>query len=50
MKLTADHFEARLAQANLATKADIADFIKQKDFGNKLKNINKNVTSNKQNM
>ena len=37
----------RLAQANLTTKADIADFVKEADLDNKLKNLNKNVTSNK---
>ena len=39
--LTADDFAARLAQEKLATKANIADFIKVIDFTNKLKNINK---------
>ena len=33
--------------ANLATKAYIADFVKETDFNNKLNNLNKNVTSNK---
>ena len=45
--MMADNFAARLAQAKLATKDDIADFVKQTDFDNKLKNINKKVTSNK---
>ena len=36
----------RLAQANLATKADIADFVKETDFDNKLKTINKKATLN----
>ena len=39
--LTADDFAARLAKEKLATKANIADFIKVIDFNNKLKNINK---------
>ena len=39
-KLTADNFATRLAQAKLTTKADIADFVKEADFDNKLKNIN----------
>ena len=30
-------FAARLAQAKLATKADIADFVKKTDFDEKLK-------------
>ena len=46
-KLTADHFAARLAKEKLATKADIVDFLKKKNFDEKLKNINKKVTSNK---
>ena len=46
--LTADYFAARLSQANLTTKDNIADFVKKKrDFDNKLKNSNKKVTSNK---
>ena len=47
-RLMADNFAARLAQLKLATKDDVADFvIKVTDFDNKLKNLNKNVTSNK---
>ena len=46
-KLTSEHFSARLAQANLSGKNDIPNFIKKTDFGAKLKNIYKNVTSNK---
>ena len=42
-----ENFATRLAQANLATKDDIADFIKQVDFDDKLKTLNKKVTSNK---
>ena len=34
-KLTTENFSAKLAQANLATKADIADFIKKTDFDDK---------------
>ena len=37
-KLAADVFNARLAQANLVTKAD---------FDNKLSNLNRKITSNK---
>ena len=40
-------FAARLAQAKLATKADIADFVKKTDFDEKLKKNNKKVTSNR---
>ena len=43
-KLTADNFTARLAQANLASKDDIANFVKKTDFDNELKNLNKKVT------
>ena len=39
-KLTAGNFAARLNQANLATKADIADFVEKTDFHDKLKNLN----------
>ena len=34
---------ARLAQANLASKFDIANFVKKPDFDDKLKRLNKNV-------
>ena len=37
-KLTAGNFAARLAQANLVTRTD---------FGDKLKNLNKKIKSNK---
>ena len=43
-KLAADNFEAKLAIANLATKAGITN------FGDKLKNNNKRVLQIKQNM
>ena len=46
-KLTSENFTAGLAQANLASKSDIANFVKKADFDDKLKNLNKNVTSNK---
>ena len=42
-KLTSANFTARLKQANLASKDDIANFVKNTDFDNKLKD----VTSNK---
>ena len=41
------NFAARLAPANLASKNDIANFIKKTDFDDKLKHLNKNITSNK---
>ena len=46
-KLTVENFAARLKQANLATKGNIADFVKKADFDDKLKHLNKKVTSNK---
>ena len=46
-KLTAENFAARLAQVNLASKNDIANFVNKTDFDDKLKNLNKKVTSNK---
>ena len=41
-KLKSENFTARLAQSNLASKSDIANFIKKTDFDDKLKNLNKN--------
>ena len=46
-KLTAESFVTRLAQANLASKSDIANFLEITDFNDKLKFLNKKVTSNK---
>ena len=46
-KLTVEGFTARLAQANLASKSDIANFVKMTGFDDKVKKINKIVTSNK---
>ena len=46
-KLTAEIFAARLAQANLVRKNDIAYFIKKIDLDDKLKKINKKFISNK---
>ena len=43
-KLMAENFAARLKQAKLATKDDIADFVENACFYEKLTNINKNVT------
>ena len=42
-KLTSQNFSARLAQTNLASKNDIANFVKKTNFDEKLKT----VTSNK---
>ena len=46
-KLTAESFAARLARTDLASKSDIANFVKKTDFDDKLTNLNKEVTSNK---
>ena len=46
-KLTAENVAARLAQVNLGSKTDIANFVKETDFHGKLKNLNKKVISNK---
>ena len=45
--ITSKKFAARLAQANLASKNDIAAFVKKINFDDKIKNLNKKVTSNK---
>ena len=45
-KLALANFSARLAQANLASKNYIANFVKKTDFDDKLRNVNKNVISN----
>ena len=49
-KLTSQNFAATFTQANLASKSDIAAFVKMTDFDDKLKNLNKKVTSIKQMM
>ena len=38
-RLTAESFTVRLAQANVATKADIADFVKETDLGKKTEKL-----------
>ena len=45
--LTVVNFAGRIKQAKLATKSDIADFVKKTDFNDKLKCFNKKVTLNK---
>ena len=45
-KLTSANFAARLTQGNLTSKNDVAVLVKKTDFDKKLKNLNKNVTSN----
>ena len=46
-EITAGNFTERLKQANLIPKGDISDFVKKTDFDDKLKKLNKKVTSNK---
>ena len=48
--MTSEHFTARLAQANLASKSDISNSVNKADFNDKLKNIisNKNELMNYQ--
>ena len=38
-KLTSENFTARLKQANLPSKNDIANFVRTTDFDNKLKKL-----------
>ena len=45
--MTAEHFTARLAQANLARKNDIAALVQKTYFDDKLKNLNKKIALNK---
>lgn len=42
-KLMANNFAARLAQAKLATKANIADVKKETDFDKQIKNSSKSI-------
>ena len=46
-KLTAENLTERLAQANLASKGDIANFVKATDLDGKLKKLHKKIVSNK---
>ena len=49
-KLAAENFAAGLAQANLARKNYIANFVKKTDFDDKLKNFDKKLLQIKQNI
>ena len=40
-KFTAKKFASSLAQANLASKNDVANFVKKTDSDDKVKNLNK---------
>ena len=46
-KFSAENFAARLKQANVASKSDIANFVNKTDFDNKLLSFNKRINSNK---
>ena len=46
-KLTVEHFGIGLAQAYLACKNDIANYLKKTGFDEKLKKLDKKVISNK---
>ena len=45
--LASENLCVTLLQENLARKNDIVNSVKKRDFNDKLKNLNKNVTSNK---
>ena len=46
-KTISENFAARLAQANLVSKSDIAAFVKKTDFDDRLKSLDKKFTCNK---
>ena len=46
-KLTAKNVTARLAQTNLASENDIANFLRNTGFYDKLKSFNERIASNK---
>ena len=48
--LTAENFTARLVQANLATKSDIANFVNKTHFNEKMKKLNTKLLQTKQNI
>ena len=43
IKLIAKNFAVRLAQATLASKIDIANFVKKTDFDDRLRNLNTKI-------
>ena len=45
--MTLENLIARLKQENLAGKNDIANFVNKTGFNDKLKNLNKKITSNR---
>ena len=46
-KLTAENFDARLKQENLASKRDITNFTKKREIDNILLSFDKRINSNK---
>ena len=46
-KLTAENFDGKLAQANLVTKSNFANFVNKTEFHEKQKDLNKKITLNK---
>ena len=42
-----ENFTARLAEANLGSKSHVANFVKKRCLDEKLKDLNRNITSNK---
>ena len=46
-KLTAENFDARLKQENLASKSDITNFAKKREIDNILLSFDKRINSNK---
>ena len=49
-KLTSENVTARVVKANLLSKNDIANFVKKTDRDDKLRYLNKDVPSDKNNM
>ena len=45
--LMPENFASRMGQVNLASRNDIATFVKKTDFDDKLKDLNKKCTSDK---
>ena len=46
-KLTSENISARSAQAKLASRNDIVSFVKKTHFDDQIKKLNKNTTSDK---
>ena len=46
-KLTSENISARSAQVKLASRNDIVSFVKKTHFDDQIKKLNKNITSDK---